>query len=260
MVMPVSYVQGDVLTLEVLVNNLKSTSETVQVTVKSQSSPSLSYTPSTSTVTIGANSQEIIEIEVTASDISDFTYLTVLCESTISDSKDQVTQFTKVVPSGFYQEQNFGGFISSETSTEASTFFEGTFNIPQTLQSGSMKVQAKIFSSSFSSLLEAIDALIQDRYSCFEQMSAVTYPMVMALSFLKGLNEDTPQIQNMTQTIEKKLAESYPKLTSYQTSDKGYEWFGSTPSHEGLSAYGLMQFYEMSQVSDIVSDSMVSDV
>src|SRR5262249_28577883 len=32
---------------------------------------------------------------------------------------------------------------------------------------------------------------------------------------------------------------------------KGYEWFGSEPGHEALSAYGLMEFREMAQVHDV---------
>jgi hypothetical protein len=53
--------------------------------------------------------------------------------------------------------------------------------IPSTIEAGSAQFSAKIFSSSFASLLEAIQALIQDPYGCFEQTSATTYPMVMAL-------------------------------------------------------------------------------
>jgi hypothetical protein len=35
-------------------------------------------------------------------------------------------------------------------------------------------------------------------------------------------------------------------LVTYKTSDHGYEWFGKNPGSEVLSAYGLMEFTEMS--------------
>jgi alpha-2-macroglobulin-like protein len=43
----------------------------------------------------------------------------------------------------------------------------------------------------------------------------------------------------------KKLKEGYKHLVSFEAKKGGYEWFGSDPGHEALSAYGLMQFDEM---------------
>lgn len=40
----------------------------------------------------------------------------------------------------------------------------------------------------------------------------------------------------------------------------GYEWFGDYPANEALSAYGLMQFNEMSQVTNLVDSGMVADL
>ena len=49
----------------------------------------------------------------------------------------------------------------------------------------------------------------------------------------------------MIMRMEEKLKKGYEKLISYKTTEKGYEWFGESPAHEALSAYGLMQFTEM---------------
>ena len=37
------------------------------------------------------------------------------------------------------------------------------------------------------------------------------------------------------------LERGYKKLISYETKGGGYEWFGGTPAHEGLTAYGILQ-------------------
>lgn len=73
----------------------------------------------------------------------------------------------------------------------------------------------------------------------------------MALEFLKALpDSDTdPIIKGLIIQIESKLKDGYEKLIKYQTPEKGYEWFGESPAHEALSAYGLMQFVEMSLVT-----------
>src|SRR5262249_10286180 len=36
-----------------------------------------------------------------------------------------------------------------------------------------------------------------------------------------------------------------------ETKEKGYEWFGHTPGHEALTAYGLMEFADMGRVYDV---------
>jgi hypothetical protein len=87
--------------------------------------------------------------------------------------------------------------------------------------------------------------------------------MVMGLQYLKALPEDQqnlPSNKVMIVDIEGKLKRGYDKLVSFKTKEKGYEWFGDSPAHEGLSAYGLMQFTEMSQVTNFVDPKMVSDL
>ena len=43
----------------------------------------------------------------------------------------------------------------------------------------------------------------------------------------------------MKYDIMEKLKGGYEKLIGFETSSKGYEWFGKAPGHEALSAYGL---------------------
>ncbi len=39
--------------------------------------------------------------------------------------------------------------------------------------------------------------------------------------------------------------------------DCGFEWFGASPASESLTAYGLLQFIEMKNVSSVVEDEMI---
>jgi alpha-2-macroglobulin-like protein len=45
-----------------------------------------------------------------------------------------------------------------------------------------------------------------------------------------------------------KLARGYKRLESYESKTGGFEWFGASPGHEVLTAYGLMQFNEMKEI------------
>jgi alpha-2-macroglobulin-like protein len=84
--------------------------------------------------------------------------------------------------------------------------------------------------------------------------------MVMALQFLKAQPVQDTKTQSMILSIEEKLKKGYDKLVSFKTKEKGYEWFGESPAHESLSAYGLMQFTEMAKVTSFVDTGMVSDL
>lgn len=118
--------------------------------------------------------------------------------------------------------------------------------IPETVEPGSSRFSLKIFSTNYANLLEAVRALVREPYGCFEQMSATTYPLVMALEFLKALpDQSDPVVRDLIVTITDILRRAYPDLLQYRTPENGYEWFGESPAHEALSAYGLMQFTEM---------------
>lgn len=62
----------------------------------------------------------------------------------------------------------------------------------------------------------------------------------------------------MTKEIEEKLAIGYKRLISYETSTKGFEWFGNSPGHEALTAYGLNQFLDMAKITDIVDYALIT--
>ena len=46
-------------------------------------------------------------------------------------------------------------------------------------------------------------------------------------------------------------------MVSFETPEKGYEWFGGTPAHEALTAYGLMEFRDMQAVYEKVDENMI---
>jgi hypothetical protein len=57
---------------------------------------------------------------------------------------------------------------------------------------------------------------------------------------------------------EELLGRGYKKLTGFETKQKGYEWFGGSPAHEALTAYGLMQFKDMQKVAPgMVDEAMM---
>ena len=61
----------------------------------------------------------------------------------------------------------------------------------------------------------------------------------------------TPPIRRSSRRRRACSTRGYKLLTGYETKQKGYEWFGQTPGHEALTAYGLMEFADMAKVYDV---------
>jgi uncharacterized protein YfaS (alpha-2-macroglobulin family) len=93
-------------------------------------------------------------------------------------------------------------------------------------------------------LLDGIESMLREPYGCFEQTSSATYPNIYVLKYLKHAGKSNP-------TIEKKAMDyirtGYKRLVGYETEENGFEWFGKTPPHAALTAYGLLEFTDMQE-------------
>ncbi|HED34197.1 MAG TPA: A-macroglobulin complement component [Gammaproteobacteria bacterium] len=155
---------------------------------------------------------------------------------------DTVTRELVVKASGFPIALNHGGLISSETE------FNQKISIPQKIEPGSLIAQIKIYPSPLASMEEALNALLREPYGCFEQTSSSTYPLVMAQQYFVSHQGVSPK---KIAEAKKLLDKGYKKLTGFESKDKGYEWFGASPAHEALTAYGLMEFVDMAKVMPV---------
>jgi uncharacterized protein YfaS (alpha-2-macroglobulin family) len=94
---------------------------------------------------------------------------------------------------------------------------------------------------------EALRALVREPNGCFEQTSSVSYPMVMAQQYFLTHAGD-PDVIEKAKTF---LDTAYRRLIGFEAPGGGFEWFGEDPGHEALTAYGLLQFTDMSQVRSV---------
>ncbi|MEX0700858.1 MAG: hypothetical protein WD069_02070, partial [Planctomycetales bacterium] len=132
--------------------------------------------------------------------------------------------------------------------TEANAVIEREILVPGNIVPGSVKTQVRIFPTPLASMTGALERLIQEPYGCFEQTSSSTYPLVMAQQyFLTHTGVDPKTIERAGQMLDK----GYDRLIGYECKNGGYEWFGADPGHEALTAYGLMEFHDLSQVRQV---------
>jgi alpha-2-macroglobulin-like protein len=155
---------------------------------------------------------------------------------------DTVIRTLTVHPRGFPVERTFGGLLEPDgTVTE-------TVLIPQDVVAGSVSSRVRVYPTPLASMTAAMERLIQEPCGCFEQTSSTTYPLVMAQRYFKSHAGIDPAIIARSEEV---LARGYDRLVGFESRSKGFEWFGADPGHDALSAYGLMQFTEMSQVRPV---------
>lgn len=159
---PQTMTVSDKIKVDLRIGNLNAFSLNVRVkTEGSVSSGPIAYTLPTGTFTVRAKSSISKSITLTAQNVTtDKPTFVTIAISAVSNGityEDSLTMQVKILPRGFPRQVAQGGSIGSqifEKTNPTSTNF--TVSIPSTIEAGSAQFSAKIFSSSFASLLEAI--------------------------------------------------------------------------------------------------------
>jgi hypothetical protein len=157
---------------------------------------------------------------------------------------DAFEQKLKIVPQGFPVALALSGNTTSQ---------KYDFLVSNSVK-GSLSATLTAFPNVVTDLVKGIESILREPYGCFEQTSTSSYPNAMVLSYMKEQEQIDPAIVKRASDL---LDKGYKRLTSYECSANGYEWFGSNPPHEALTAYGLMQFSDYSKVYDGVDRGMV---
>ncbi|RJO66286.1 MAG: alpha-2-macroglobulin, partial [Myxococcales bacterium] len=157
-----------------------------------------------------------------------------------SQMSDGIRRSIEVLPDGLEQRNAESGRLDGPQSV--------TVNIPEEAIDGASKVWVKVYPGLFSQVVEGLDSMLQMPSGCFEQTSSSTYPNILVLDYMVQTGQITPEIELRARDY---VSQGYQRLLSYEVSGGGFEWFGSPPAHRILTAYGLLEFYDMSKVHDV---------
>ncbi len=154
---------------------------------------------------------------------------------------DKLAKTIRVVPLGFPFELSAAGTASKDHVARHD------FALANALL-GSIQATVTMYPSPLATMTKGMEGMIREPGGCFEQASSSNYPNIMILGYLGASDHPDPALVDKTRGI---LDHGYQLLTGYETPEKGYEWFGRTPGHEALTAYGLMEFADMAKVYDV---------
>jgi uncharacterized protein YfaS (alpha-2-macroglobulin family) len=236
--LPVSLTQNDEVSIPVAVYNYLPKSQGVRLELVQEPWFQLADKKE-KTKTIRSNDVEVVYFRIKAKEIGT-QKLTVYAYGT--KMSDAVSRTIEIVPDGFE--------IRDTVSDRLGKDIEKTITIPAKAIKNSEKLFVKIYPGIFSQLVEGLDSMFRMPYGCFEQTSSTTYPNVLLLDYMKSTDQITPEIQLKA---EHYIGTGYQRLVSFESvTPGGWTWFGAPEqANLMLSAYGLMEFYDMNKVYEI---------
>jgi uncharacterized protein YfaS (alpha-2-macroglobulin family) len=152
---------------------------------------------------------------------------------------DKIERQMRIMPLGFPQQINSSGVLTSD----AELSFE--FEIPSKISKSSINTSLGFFPSPAGSFEAVCDRLCQTPGGCFEQVGSTMFPLILAAQWyankgnLTKLSEFTPKIKI-----------GYDKIKGYEVRGGGFEWYGGTPAHTALTAFGVIMLQETMPVYD----------
>jgi hypothetical protein len=157
-----------------------------------------------------------------------------------ADRADIVVREIEVIPNGREQNAVFNGRIENAVQHE--------LNFPADSIPEASKIFVRLYPGPMSQVVEGMDAILRMPNGCFEQTSSSTYPNVLALDYMKRTKKLTPEVHAKAEGF---IANGYQRLLTFEVPGGGFSWFGNAPANKILTAYGLMEFYDMSRVHDV---------
>jgi hypothetical protein len=234
--LPISMTQNDRVDLPVVLYNYAPTAQNVTVTVSEAPWFTLEGDASR-TVAMKANDVKSVSFPITVKQFGSHA-LTVTARG--DNLSDAVQRTIEVVPDG------------KEVDTAVSDQIEGpadrAVDIPEDAIAGASSIWVKIYPGAFSQVMDGLDGLLRMPFGCFEQTSSTTYPNVLVLDYMKRAKKINPRIQ---MTAEQYINIGYQRLLTFECKSGGFSWFGDEPANQILTAYGLLEFSDMSHVSDV---------
>lgn len=172
-------------------------------------------------------------------------YFPISLNLVAGDYTDEMKHIIQVKPVGFRMQLSFSSKELDKTIR---------FKL-RDAELNSVKSELTVFPDVLSDLFTGAESILREPYGCFEQVSSSTFPNILALQFLKQSGLLNPAIEKRALTF---IQNGYTKLIAYEIKGGGFEWFGHPPAHEGLTAYGLLQFHEMKKVFAGVDKAMLN--
>jgi uncharacterized protein YfaS (alpha-2-macroglobulin family) len=238
--LPTTLTQGDRVTIPVAVYNYSGARGDVGLQLQTDDWFSLVQDVPAKTLAVESGRVGGSQFTLEAKRIGKFK-LTLSAKMTgAATGADIVVREIEVIPNGREQNMVFNGRLESTV--------EHALNFPAASIPDASRIFVRLYPGPLSQVIEGMDSILRMPGGCFEQTSSSTYPNVLALDYMKRTKKLTPEVHAKAEAY---IANGYQRLLTFEVPGGGFSWFGQAPANKILTSYGLMEFYDMSQVHDV---------
>jgi uncharacterized protein YfaS (alpha-2-macroglobulin family) len=238
--LPVTLTQGDRISIPVAVYNYAGANGDVSLQLQSDDWFSLVDDVPAKNLTVDSGRVGGSQFTLEAKRIGKFKLTLAASMKGGAKGADIVVRDIEVIPNGREQTQVFNGRLETAVQHE--------LNFPAASIPDAGKIFVRLYPGPLSQVIEGMDSILRMPGGCFEQTSSSTYPNVLALDYMKRIKKLTPEVHAKAEGY---IANGYQRLLTFEVPGGGFSWFGNPPANKILTAYGLMEFYDMAQVHDV---------
>lgn len=238
--LPVTLTQGDRVSLPVAVYNYSGSRGDVRLKLQPEDWFSLLDDSAEKDVSVDSERVGGSQFTIEARRIGKFKLTLSASMNGSANRADIVVREIEVIPNGREQNFVFNGRLDSSA--------QQTIDFPADAIPEASKIFLRLYPGPLSQVVEGMDSLLAMPFGCFEQTSSSTYPNVLALDYMKRTKKLTPEIHAKAEGF---IANGYQRLLTFEVPGGGFSWFGNPPANKILTAYGLMEFFDMSKVYDV---------
>ena len=119
-------------------------------------------------------------------------------------------------------------------------------------------IKIRLYASPIAQAIENIEAMLEMPTGCFEQTSSSLYPDILVLRYLRENNLNNKELEEKALEY---ISAGYQKILTYEVSGTpgGYSLYGDSPAEPVLTAFGLMEINELSNVYE-VDDNVINEM
>ena len=238
--LPVTLTQGDRVSIPVAVYNYSGSRGDVTLKLREENWFALVDDAAEKNVSLDSSPVGGSQFTIEAKRIGKFKLTLSGKMSGESNRTDIVVREIEVIPNGRDQNIVFNGRLENMVQHQV--------NFPPSAIPDASKIFVRLYPGPLSQVVEGMDSLLRMPFGCFEQTSSVTYPNVLALDYMKRTKKLTPEVHAKAEGY---IANGYQRLLTFEVPGGGFSWFGRAPANKILTAYGLMEFSDMTKVYDI---------
>jgi uncharacterized protein YfaS (alpha-2-macroglobulin family) len=238
--LPVTLTQGDRVSIPVAIYNYSGARGEVSVKLQRDDWFSLVDDVAEKSVEVDSGRVGGAQFTLEARRIGKFKLTLAASMAGSANRADIVVREIEVIPNGREQTLVFNGRLENTV--------QHAVDFPPNAIPDASKIFVRLYPGPLSQVVEGMDAILRMPGGCFEQTSSSTYPNVLALDYMKRTGKLTPEVHAKAEGY---IANGYQRLLTFEVPGGGFSWFGQVPANKILTAYGLMEFYDMSKVYDV---------